>query len=110
MRRNFSVDEQRCLDIIREELDCEYIGDLYVREAKNSFTGEKCGWTLVLCLNNLDKPMFINYIGDDKETFFKLVRKQIHEDGIPSHVRYYHANYMNTEKDCKEIRRNRCGQ
>lgn len=88
--------ELKCLSIILEELEVIYTGGLMVIDAIDIFTKEKVGWRLVLYLNNKDKPMGIDYIGDDVNEFLKLVRMQIHEDSISSHVMYCSSSLVET--------------
>lgn len=98
--REKTDDEKRVLEIIKEELDYEYVGNLWVRRTRDTWTGNENGYELELSLNNLDKPLYITYIGDSKEKFFELVRMQIHEDNIPSHVAYCYTQRYETVKDC----------
>lgn len=88
--------ELKCLSIILEELEVIYTGGLMVIDAIDIFTKEKVGWRLVLYLNNKDKPMGIDYIGDDVNEFLKLIRMQIHEDSISSHVMYCSSSLVET--------------
>lgn len=88
--------ELKCLSIILEELEVIYTGGLMVIDAIDIFTREKVGWRLVLYLNNKDKPMGIDYIGDDVNEFLKLIRMQIHEDSISSHVMYCSSSLVET--------------
>lgn len=98
--REFTDDEKRVLGIIEEELGYKYIGNLFVREVRNSHTKDVVGYELELCLNNLDKPIYITYMGESKQKFFDVVRMQIHEDNIPSHVEYCLAQRYETISDC----------
>lgn len=98
--REKTEDEKRVLQIFKEELDYEYVSNLWVRRTKDAYTGTENGWELELSLNNIDKPMYITYIGDSKEKFFEVVRMQIHEDNIPSHVAYCYAQRFETVKNC----------
>lgn len=88
--------EIKCLTIILEELGVIYNGGLMVIDATDIFTREKIGWRLILYLNNKDKPMGIDYIGDDVNDFLKLVRMQIHEDSISTHVMYCSSSLVET--------------
>lgn len=98
--REFTEDEKKVLQIIEEELDAKYISNLWVRKICDGFSRKTVGYELELSLNNLDKPMYITYMGDDKVRFFELVRKQIREDNIPSRVMYTYGLRMETVKDC----------
>lgn len=98
--REKTDEEMRVLEIFKEELGYDYIGNLWVRRSRDTWTGKENGYELELSLNNLDKPLYITYIGDSKEKFFELVRMQIHEDNIPSHVAYCYVQRYETVKDC----------
>lgn len=98
--RDKTEDEKRVLKIFEEELGYEYVGNLWVRVARDTWTKEPVGYELELALNNLEKPLYITYIGDSKEKFFELVRMQIHEDNIPSHVAYCYAQRYEKVTDC----------
>lgn len=98
--REFTPDEQRVLDIIEEMLGVKYIGNLWVKRTRDMFTRKEDGYQLIMTLNNLDKPYYITYMGDDKEEFFRLVRTQLREDNIPSKVMYSYGQMIEPVKEC----------
>ena len=99
-KREFTPEEKRVLKIFEEELRVIYTGNLWVRKARDPYTGRENGYELELSLNNLDKPQYITYIGDSIEEFFRLVRMQIREDNIASHVMYTYGRHIDPTKDC----------
>lgn len=93
----------RCM--FHEELGVIYKGDLKVVRPIDPWTGEKLGWRVLLYLNNLDKPMSIDYAGEELDIFLNLVREQIHEDAICNHVRFYSSSLIETNKAITDIRK-----
>ena len=99
-KQEFTPEEKRVLAIIEEELGVKYIGNLWVRRTYDAYTKKPDGYQLEMSLNNLDKPYYITYVGDDIETFFKLVRIQLREDNIPSRVMYTYGQYIDPTPSC----------
>lgn len=91
--------EKQCLEIIEEELECKYTGGLKVEIVHSFYSKEPVGYSLILYLNNPDKPMYITCEGS-LDDFLRVVRSQIREDNIPSHVTYNYAQIEHTVKDC----------
>lgn len=99
-KREFTTEEKRVLSIIENTLGVEYTGNLWVRRIHDMITKKPNGYQLEMSLNNLDKPYYITYIGDNIEAFYKLVEFQLREDNIPSRVMYTYGQYIDPTPSC----------
>lgn len=99
-KREFTPEEKRVLDIIETQLGHKYLGNLWVRRTVDPFTRKPEGYQLEMSLNNLDKPYYITFMGDDIEKFYELVAMQLREDNIPSRVEYTYGQYVDPTRPC----------
>lgn len=95
----------KILKMFVDELGVIYTGGLKVEHVKDVWSGEYYGWRVYIYLNNVDKPMIIDYVGEDVNVFLDLVRKQIHEDSICNNVRFYSSSLVETNKAITDIRK-----
>lgn len=90
------------------ELGVLYTGELKVLRIKDPWTNKESGWRVMIYLNNHDKPMSIDYAGDELDVFLDIVREQIHEDAICNHVRFYSSSLVETNEALTDKKKEQC--